>query len=353
MVSVPSVQPRFASQPEGVAWPTREWPRGVHAHQGELDAVVDEMFTDEDLAETNAVVVVQGGRVLSERYGGEQFYFDRPAEPINAESQLLSWSMAKSMLHMIVGTLVDERQLNPDQLAPVKEWSADDDPRHQIQVRDLLAMRDGLAFVEEYQIGQTSHVIEMLWGEGKDDMAAFTAALPLVHEPGTFFSYSSGTTNILSRIVADLVGYGDDYRAYLERRLFEPIGMTSAVATFDTSGVFVASSFVHAQALDFAKFGLLYLRGGEWEGRQLISREWAATAQVPLSVEESSGWLYSWQWWVSGDRYGTYWANGYEGQMITIVPELDAIIVRFGHTPEENFEPRMKWRERVISVLAK
>ncbi|MGB8196282.1 MAG: serine hydrolase [Acidimicrobiales bacterium] len=353
MNDLPSVQPRFAPQPEGVAWPTREWPRGTHAHQDELDAVVEEMFIHDDLALTNAVVVVQGGRVLAERYGGEQFYFDRPAEPITAESQLLSWSMAKSMLHMIVGTLVDERRLNPDELAPVKEWFADDDPRHQIRVRDLLAMRDGLAFVEEYQIGQTSHVIEMLWGEGKDDMAAFTAALPLIHEPGTFFSYSSGTTNILSRIVADLVGYGDDYREYLDGRLFHPIGMASAVATFDTSGVFVASSFVHARALDFAKFGLLYLRGGEWEGRQLISREWAATAQVPLSVEASSGWLYSWQWWVSGDRYGTYWANGYEGQMICVVPELDAVIVRFGHTPEENFEPRMAWRERVLAVLAK
>jgi CubicO group peptidase (beta-lactamase class C family) len=125
------------------------------------------------------------------------------------------------------------------------------------------------------------------------------------------------------------------------------------VATFDTSGVFVASSFVHARALDFAKFGLLYLRGGEWEGQQLISREWAATAQVPLSVEVSSGQLYSWQWWVSGDRYGTYWANGYEGQMIAVVPALDAVVVRFGHTPEENYEPRMAWRERVLAVLAK
>jgi len=99
--------------------------------------------------------------------------------------------------------------------------------------------------------------------------------------------------------------------------------------------VFVASSFVHARALDFAKFGLLYLRGGEWDGRQLISREWAATAQVPLSVEASSGHLYSWMWWVSGDEYGTYWANGYEGQMISVVPALDALVVRFGHTPEE------------------
>jgi CubicO group peptidase (beta-lactamase class C family) len=115
----------------------------------------------------------------------------------------------------------------------------------------------------------------------------------------------------------------------------------------------VASSYVHARALDFAKFGLLYLRGGEWEGRQLVSREWAATAQVPLSVETSSGHLYSWQWWVSGDAYGTYWANGYEGQMISVVPALDALILRFGKTPEEKYEPRMAWRERVLAVLAK
>jgi CubicO group peptidase (beta-lactamase class C family) len=353
MDDLPSVQPRFAAQKTDVEWPTHEWPRGESPNQDELDAVVDQMFTEENLAVTNAVVVVQGGRVLCERYGGEQFHFDRPPEPITGDSQLLSWSMAKSILHMIVGTLVDEGRMNPDQLAPVPEWRDESDPRHQIQVRDLLAMRDGLAFVEEYQIGQTSHVIDMLYGDGKDDMAAFSAALPLVHEPGTFFNYSSGTTNILSRVVADLVGYGDDYRAYLTRRLFDPLGMASATPTFDTSGVFVASSFVHARALDFAKFGLLYLRGGEWEGRPLISREWAATAQVPLSVEAPSGRLYSWKWWVSGDQYGTYWANGYEGQMISVVPALDALVIRFGHTPEENDGPRMAWRERVLAVLAK
>jgi CubicO group peptidase (beta-lactamase class C family) len=291
--------------------------------------------------------------VLCERYGGALPHFDRPAEAVTAQSRLLSWSMAKSMMHMIVGTLVDEGRLNPDQLAPVPEWHDDADPRHQIQVRDLLAMRDGLAFVEEYEIGQTSHVIEMLFGDGQDDMAAFTAALPLAHEPGTFYNYSSGTTNILSRVVADLVGYGDDYRRFLERRLFEPIGMESAVATFDESGVFVASSYVHARALDFAKFGLLYLRGGEWEGRQLISREWAATAQLPLSIETSSGHFYAWGWYVTGDAYGTYWASGFEGQMISVVPALDALIVRLGHTPDGNYLPRLAWRERVLAVLAK
>jgi len=349
---LPRVTPSFVEQPSQVAWPTNEWPR-AHASV-ELEKVADEVFDLIDVVGvTNAVVVIQGGKVLYERYGGVREFFDRDPEPIDQHSTLLSWSMAKSMLHMIVGGLVDRGVLDPDQLAPVPEWSDESDPRHQIRLGDLLAMRDGLAFVENYEIGQTSHVIEMLFGEGKTDMAGFTARLPLAHEPGTYFSYSSGTTNVLSRIVADQVGYGDQYRDYLQRNLFDAIGMTSAEATFDPTGVFVASSYVHATALDFAKFGLLYLRGGQWEDQQLISRSWAATAQVPLSLDEESDSFYSWQWWVTGDRYGTYWANGFEGQMISVVPALDALVVRFGHTPEDGYPGLQAWRTRVLDVLAR
>ncbi len=351
MNDLPHVTPRFAVQPAGVAWPTERWPR-ASATPARLAQIVDEAFSADELAITNAVVVIQGGRVIAERYAGVQEFFDRSPETIDAHSQLLSWSMAKSHLHMILGTLVDEGRLEPEARAPVREWSDATDPRHAIKLKDLLAMRDGLAFVENYEIGQVSHVIEMLFGEGKHDMAGYTAALPLAHEPGTFFNYSSGTTNVLSRIVADEVGYADQYDAYLHRRLFDPLGMKSAVATFDPTGVFVASSYLHASALDFAKFGLLYLRGGEWDGQQLISREWAATAQVPLSKDPDSDSFYSWQWWVTGDRYGTYWASGYEGQMISVAPDLDALVLRFGHTSEEHYPQLGEWRTRVLDALA-
>jgi CubicO group peptidase (beta-lactamase class C family) len=184
-------------------------------------------------------------------------------------------------------------------------------------------------------------------------VSAYAASVALAHEPGTFYNYSSGTSNILSRIVADQVGYADAYRDYLDQHLFGPLAMTSADPTFDESGVFVASSYLHATALDFAKFGLLYLRGGEWDGRTIISRAWAQTAQIPLSFDESNGWYYSWQWWVAGDEFGTYWANGYEGQQINVVPALDALILRFGHTPEENGPALYQWRRRVLEVLAR
>jgi CubicO group peptidase (beta-lactamase class C family) len=350
--TLPLITPAFAEATPGADWPTAEWPRAKHPRDDELDAVVDEMFTREDLAITNAVVVIQGGRVVAERYGGVREHFDRPAEPITNETPLISWSMAKSMLHCLIGTLVDAGELDPDDLAPVPEWADERDPRHRIRIRDLLAMRDGLAFNEAYGLGEPSHVIEMLFGDGQPDMAAFAAGLPLAHEPGTVFNYSSGTTNVLSRIVADVVGYGDAYRSYLDQRLFGPLGMTSADPTFDEHGVFVASSYVHATPLDFAKFGLLYLRGGEWDGRQLISRAWAKTAQIPLSIEDESGWYYAWQWWVTGDEYGTYWASGYEGQQISVVPALDALILRFGHTAVESAPLLYAWRSRVLKVLA-
>jgi len=146
---------------------------------------------------------------------------------------------------------------------------------------------------------------------------------------------------------------GTEYQDYIRTRLFAPTGMTSATPTLDPTGVWIASSFVHANALDFTKFGLLYLRGGQWDGRQLVSRAWTDTAQIPLSREVESGNLYSWQWWVTGDQYGTYWASGYEGQMISVVPALDALVVRFGHTPEDRYPALREWRARVLDVLAR
>jgi CubicO group peptidase (beta-lactamase class C family) len=352
MSNLAKVTPSHTPQPDAVAWPTDEWPRAEVQRQGELEQVVDELFNRDDLASTHCVMVIQGGRVLVERYDGVQEFFDRPAEPFSSSSRFISQSLAKSVLHMILGTLVDERRLDPTQRAPVPEWRDPADPRHEIRIADMLAMRDGLDFVENYEVGQSSDVLEMLIGEGSHDMAAYAASRPLAHEPGTRFNYSSGTTNVLSRIVADLVGRGDDYLGFLQERLFAPLGMRSALPLLDPSGNWIASSWLHATAQDFARFALLYLRGGEWDGRRLVSTSWTDTAQIPLSREEESGDLYSWHWWVNADRYGTYWASGFEGQMISVVPALDALVLRFGRTPEENYPALKAWRSRALDVLA-
>jgi len=344
------VTARYAPQPAGVAWPTNRWP--VADASDALTRVVDDAFTAPEMSETQAVVVVQGGRVLVERYAGEILHFDRPAEPVTAATALLSWSMAKSVLHFAVGTLVDDGLVDPGDRAPVPEWDDPADKRRVIRVADMLAQRDGLDWIENYQLGEPSDVIEMLFGAGRDDVAGYAARIAAGYAPDTRFNYSSGTSNLLSRIVADRVGYGAAFAEYLRSRLFGPLGMTSARLTFDARGVWVASSYLYATALDYARFGLLYLRGGEWDGQRLVNQTWTDTAQRPLSVDAESGDLYSWHWWVTGDRYGTYWASGYEGQMINVVPALDAVVVRLGKSPEENGPARDAWRRRVFDVLA-
>ena len=138
-------------------------------------------------------------------------------------------------------------------------------------------MRDGLDFNEVYDDATVSDVVEMLFGEGQADMAAFAAARPWRHPPDTVFNYSSGTSNIVSGIVARELGPGEPYRRFLHERLFGPLGMRSADPRFDEAGTFLRSSFVYATAPDYLRFGLLYLRDGVWEGRRSCPRAGSTT----------------------------------------------------------------------------
>ena len=209
---------------------------------------------------------------MFERYGGLLPQWDKPGKPVVGETPLLSWSMAKSMLHAIVGMLVAEGRLVLDAPAPVPLWQSPGDPRGEITLQQLLDMRDGLDFVEEYEDPEASDVLQMLFGRGRADMATFAADRPLAGPPGTRFNYSSGTSNIISGIVARTVGPGDRYRRFLADRLFGPLGMTSATVTLDDAGAWVAASYVYATARDYARFGLLYLRDGSGRPATVAAR---------------------------------------------------------------------------------
>jgi CubicO group peptidase (beta-lactamase class C family) len=340
-------------QLRGVPWPTSEWPHAGIPPEVALDPLLDQVCDDTGpLATTYAVVVVHRGRLIAERYQGGLPHFDRPPEPVTVESRLLSWSMAKSMLHAVVGLLVKDGRLDLDAPADVPEWSDPGDPRHAITLRHLLAMRDGLDFAEDYVDDRTSDVIAMLFGDGQADMAHFAADRPLAAAPDTRFNYSSGTTNIISAVVARLVGPGAPYEAFLHERLFGPLGMASARPEFDGAGTWVASSYVRATARDFARFGLLYLRDGVWDGTRLLPEGWVDYGRTIESVDPEDG-PYGAHWWgVAGDTLGTFRASGYEGQSITICPALDLIVVRLGKTPTEHDPDLVAWRADVVQAFS-
>jgi len=343
-------------QPEAVPWPTEFWPEGElpSGVEADLAPLLDEVFDDDGpLAVTYAVVVVHGGRIVAERYHGALEHFDRPPTPVTVETPLLSWSLAKSMLHAVVGILVGEGRLDLDTPVDVPEWSDPADPRHALTLRVLLAMRDGLEWAEDYTDDGVSDVIQMLFGEGQADMAHYAADRPLAAAPGTRFLYSSGTSNIVSGIVARTVGPGAEYARFLHGRLFGRIGMSSADPEFDEAGTWAASSSLRATARDFARFGLLYLRDGMWDGTRLLPPGWVDDARTWVSVDPEDGMPYGAHWWgVAGDTLGTFRAGGFGGQTITICPPLDLVVVRLGDTPYEHRQKLVPWRAAVVGAFA-
>ena len=318
-------------QPAGIPYPTQEWPELAANDQlrGKVDAILARAFEGDrppSLARTRALLVVQGGRIVAERY----------SDGISKDTRLQSWSMSKSFLHAALGIAVADGKLDPASPAPVPEWQDKSDPRHAITLRQLAQMTSGLAFTENYG-DPYGEAMQMLFGAGSGDVGHAAASLPATHEPGTYWFYSSSSANIVSRALRDALGGREAYSNFVHARLFAPLGIKSAVPEFDASGTWIGSSYVHATARDFARFGLLYLRGGLWDGKQIVPRDWVDFARTPTLASKG---LYGALFWLNAPNPDTgapmiaaelptdmFMARGFGGQFIAIVPSRDAIIV--------------------------
>jgi CubicO group peptidase (beta-lactamase class C family) len=339
-------------------------PTNVTAVTTSFASQVDDLFArpaDEGL--TLALVVQRNGVVVDERYGVQPENIFQPEITVPAESTLTSWSMAKSITHAAVGLLVADGALDPAAPAAVPEWAGT--PKADITLLHLLEMRSGLRFVEDYVDDGVSHCLEMLFGDSGPSHAAYAAALPLDHVPGTSYNYSSGTTNIVARIVGDIVagsfqspagGDPDLRRAAVERflqdRLFGPTGMQSAIPKFDDAGDFVGSSYVYATARDFARFGDLYrLDGVTADGQRILPEGWSDHARGFSALDPENGCVYGRHWWMWPEIPGSLACHGHEGQYIVVVPDRDLVLVHLGKTPSEA-SPRLRARLRaMIDVL--
>jgi CubicO group peptidase (beta-lactamase class C family) len=308
-----------------------------------LAQLVDELFDRPDAeGRSLALVIQQGGSVIAERYGTQPANDFQRAVELDAESTLISWSMAKSITHAAIGILVADGSIDIDAPASVLEWKGT--PKEVITTLQLLEMRSGLHFVEDYVDGAASNCIEMLFGDGGPSHAAYAASQPLDHEPGSFWNYSSGTTNIISRIIGDIVsgGPGGDpgdreaaMRSFLSERLFTPTGMATAEPKFDGAGDFVGSSYLYASARDFAQFGELYRHGGVTNlgnGAQILPVGWVDHAAVQVATDDESGFGYGRHWWSWPEIPRSYSCHGYEGQFIIVAPESEVVLVHLGKT---------------------
>jgi CubicO group peptidase (beta-lactamase class C family) len=310
------------------------WPDGNFAT---TNPTIDRLLADDTLAGPGmrAIVVIDHGRLVAERY----------SSGFSADTPLLGWSMTKSVLAGLVGIFIKEGQLTLDQSAG---WSDGGDGRARIHIADLLSMTSGLRFNEGY--GAVSDITRMLYLQ--PDAAGFARDQPLEHPPGQVWSYSSGSANILSRIVQDAAG---KLGAGVARaKLFDPLGMTSATLETDEDGTLVGSSYMYATARDWGRYGQFLVQGGIWQGQALLPAGYVALMATPVAASEGQFghglvWLWGSDAAVPGKNpdsaFGipadTFWMKGHDGQSIAIIPSRQLVIVRLGLTPSrDRYQPQ-------------
>ncbi len=298
-----------------------------------LSQVLDDAFNEpgpDSRRNTQAIVVVYKGRIIAEKY----------APNISGNSPLLGWSMTKSWINALVGILVKDGKLDIMQPAPISAWKGEADPRRRITLDQLLRMSSGLEFEEVY--GPGSDAVYMFY-ESKST-ADYAAAKLLRTEPDGEWYYSSGTTNIIARIVRDTVG-GTlvNVNKFARQQLFDKLGMFSAIIEPDPSGSFVGSSYGFATAKDWARFGILLINDGVWEGERILPEGWVkySTTPTPLAPQGK----YGAQFWLNAGEKSNpnnklfqslpndlYYQGGYNGQIVAIIPSRNVVFVRLGVT---------------------
>jgi CubicO group peptidase (beta-lactamase class C family) len=297
-----------------------------------LDRVFDER-PDEKTKDVKAVVVVKNGHVIAERY----------AQGYGVDTPLLSYSAAKSFTNALLGILVRQGRLRVDQRVGAPEWSNANDPRAAITIEDLLRMRSGLSVEEEENAFSPIAKMEYL----HDDMGGYAAQYPLNKPIGTVWDYTSGNTLILDRLLGQTVGGGAaGMRSFAERELLIPAHLSNLTMEFDGSGVFMGASYVYAPARTYARFGELYRNDGVApDGQRILPEGWVA-----WSKRSTLGSPYGAGFWTNdgpshfaalrvanGFPKDGFFASGFLGQRVYIIPSEHLVVVRFGYSRPPDF----------------
>ena len=307
----------------------------VPAPTGPLQHAVAAAFDENllpPLKHTQAVVVLHRGRLLAERY----------APGVGLHSALSGHSISKSVAHAMVGVLVQQGRLLPDQPA-VPAWQQPGDARAAVTVDHLLRMTSGLPS-DETSGGWDAAT--RTWFD-EPDMAAFALQGQPEAPPMTVWHYSNRSTLLLSRLVRDAAGgSAAAVRQWAASGLFQPLGMRDVTVRFDATGTPVLSSDVYASARDWARFGQLYLDDGWAGGRQILPANWVQHARTPtLGTGYGAGfWLnttdtrneWGGRWGLPGAPADAFFGRGHLGQYVVVVPSRQLVVVRLGlsHRPD-------------------
>ncbi|MFM8602024.1 MAG: serine hydrolase domain-containing protein [Actinomycetota bacterium] len=262
-----------------------------------------------------AALVIKGGRVIFERY----------ADGYDTSSVMLSFSVAKSVLSVATGIAVDRGVITLADTGLHPSWPAGD-PRASISVEDMLHMRSGLSWDEDFDDGDPARMLTSPAG-----VADYAARKELVTEPGSTFAYSTGTSAILASYLNEKLGGGTALVDFLQDSLFRPLGITSMTPLLDRSGRWVGGIGADATVRDWARFGWMVRNGGTWDGMRIVSREWLDYSRRSKELDG----VYLAHWWRLSST--SLAAVGLHGQAIIVDESLDSVVViAYGDAPDED-----------------
>ncbi|HVU03963.1 MAG TPA: serine hydrolase [Polyangiaceae bacterium] len=310
-----------------VPFPTQEWtflsPGDVGMDAALLDQACDYALRFDGNNDgtpdmnTQGVVIVRGGAIVRECY----------ADGKGPDDYATSWSAAKSFVSTLVGIAIDEGlipgvDVKMSTLFP--EWATDE--RKDIRLEDVLQMQSGLAFREEYS-DLSSEIVKLF---NSADSNAYVRSLSYGAPAGSRWYYSSGDSQLLGAAIETVTGTpaGD----WAKTKLFDPLGIGPFDWWKDGGGHTTTYCCIDTPTRQFAKFGLLALREGNWDGKQIVSKEWIRKATRTVASHNPG---YAYQWWTQGSLASDipeypdlYWADGLDQQKIFVIPSLDLVVAK-------------------------
>lgn len=285
--------------------------------EGAIDAPGEEPFK-----KTLGVAVVYKNKLIGESY----------LDGYDAWTKFHGWSMTKTVTGAMAGALVNEGRMDMEAPVNIPDWSGDE--RRNITFDDIIHMSSGLEWVENYFTISDATVMLMQ----SDDMFSSVTGCELAHEPGTYWNYSSGDANLLSGLLRIAIGDEEQYLGYAYTRLFHRIGMLNTLVETDASGLFVASSYSYGSTRDWARFGMLFLNNGIFEGDTVLTPEWVEYMKSPAPASDGQ---YAGTFWLKEPNPDNalvdvpddiFFADGFLGQRVYVIPSCNLVVVRMGYS---------------------
>ncbi|MFW9973816.1 MAG: serine hydrolase domain-containing protein [Candidatus Thorarchaeota archaeon] len=299
-------------------WPTEGWVVSTPEEQGMDSTALEEVYSHvrNSGASIRSLLVVRHGYLVAEEYFTPMLY--------DVNDTHILYSVTKSVVSSLIGIAIDHGFIdNTSQLlldffpnrsiANLSAW------KEAISLEDVLQMRSGFQWDED-NYNEYNDFFAM---RDSDDWAQYVLDRPMAHEPGSTFYYNSGNSHLLATIIN--VTTGMTPLAFADQYLFGPLGITNRLWLTDPQGVNFGGSNLALRPRDMAKFGLLFLNNGTWDGQQIVSSNWVYSSShgPSTSYTETS---YGYQWWLD-DSNEWYSARGYDGQFIYVIQEHDIVVV--------------------------